>query len=56
LAAVGSSPLPARAARRLRAGGGAARTAWCAGYAGLAALSLAALVGNQYSPFLYFRF
>ncbi len=56
LAAVGSSPLPARAAERLRGGCAAARAVWCAGTACAAVLSVAALVGGAYSPFLYFRF
>ena len=56
IAAIGCSSFPAHVAEKLRRGGKAGQTVWCVGYGCLAVLSVSAMVGNAYSPFLYFRF
>lgn len=56
VSALGSSPLPAAAAEKLRGSGRAGKIVWDAGFAALFLVTLSFLVRNSYSPFLYFRF
>lgn len=56
IAAVCSSPLPARLSARLQKSGAAGRVLWCAGGAALFVLSMAAMLGSAYTPFLYAKF
>lgn len=55
-AAFFSTPLPARLSEKMRRAGFAGRAVWCACFACLLILSVAALVNNSYNPFLYAKF
>ncbi len=58
ICAVGSTPLPAKAAARVRrALDGRLWTALCAAFTvAMLFVSVAAIIGDTYNPFLYFRF
>ena len=56
IAALCSVPAAGRLAERLRTSGKAGKAVWCAGFLVLFVLSMASLVDNSYSPFLYAKF
>ena len=56
IAAVCSVPAAGRFVERLRTSGKVGKAVWCAGFLVLFALSMASLVDNSYSPFLYAKF